>query len=115
MKKFGIVYLYHLNAPLSDRHTARHYIGFCSGDLNARDAAHRARIGSRFLAVAVERGIEFHCVRAWRGTRHDERYLKRWHNAAYFCPICRAAAGKRLLSVARLNEIDPAQYLANKG
>lgn len=105
MKRIGIIYQYHLDAPLNDRKPSRHYTGFCeSGRLAERDATHHKGVrhahnqngelvatgAARFLQVAVERGIGFHLVRTWRGTRDDERRLKRNGHAADMCPLCRA-------------------------
>lgn len=122
----GIIYLYHLDAPLNPTRPSRHYIGYCSGNLAARDAVHRAGLRSshqhngklvttgaaRFLQVAVERGIAFRLVRAWRGTRHDERYLKHQRNSPMLCPVCRAAVGKHPRRVTRLEDLDLTQAIA---
>lgn len=83
----GYVYLLHLDRPISDRHTARHYIGFCS-DLAARIQKHERGNGSRFMNVARERGIGFTVVRVWRGDRVFERWLKNKKNAPCLCPVC---------------------------
>ena len=97
-------YLYHLEKPLGQAqddatraarglpprkkdytpHT-QHYIGL-TGDLDKRDNAHRSRKGSRLLAVAQDRGIDFHVVRTWDGNREKE--LKRRKDARQLCPIC---------------------------
>lgn len=105
MKRIGIIYHYHLDAPLNEEHPRKpaHYIGFCEfGRLEERDRAHHR--GQRwthesggelkhtgaaaFLAKAVERGIPFRLTRTWRGTRDDERRLKHWKHGRALCPIC---------------------------
>lgn len=104
MKRIGIIYQYHLDRPLSDRKPSRHYTGFCElGRLAERDRVHRRGVrwthdqngvsvpsgASRFLQVAGEREIGFRLVRAWRGTREDERRLKRQGHARDMCPVWR--------------------------
>ena len=88
----GIVYLLHLERPLSPDHTAQHYLGWTS-DLAARAQAHRAGGGARFTEVAVEREISFCVVRAWYGGRDFERRLKRRKEAPRLCPLCGPALG----------------------
>lgn len=127
MKRLGIIYLYHLDAPLNVAHRGRprHYVGFCEfGQLPKRDKTHHK--GERwqhqwngevkhtgaaaFLAAAVTRGIEFRLVRTWRGTRDDERRLKRQKNAPLFCPICHPQPRR----VGFLDEIEITAALAAK-
>lgn len=74
-----------------------------NGELTATGAA-------RFLQVAVERGIGFHLVRAWRGTRADERRLKRNGHAADMCPVCSA----RPRQITFIDEISVEAALATK-
>lgn len=83
-----VVYLIHFERPISDRHTAQHYIGSCS-DLESRLAEHVAGAGARLTQVAIERGISFVVVRTWAGGRREERKLKARKNAPKLCPICR--------------------------
>lgn len=127
MKHLGIVYLYHLDAPLDAAHPTqpRHYGGFCEfGRLPERDQTHhkgerwthewdgeKKHTGAaRFLAVAVERGIDFRIVRTWRGTRDDERRLKQQKNFPALCPIC----NPRPRQVGFLDEIDVSAAMAAK-
>ena len=84
----GVVYLLHFDAPISDRHTCQHYLGY-SEDLLPRIWAHMHGDGARLTAVAKERGIGFVVARTWEGaTRTDERKLKDRHAAPALCPIC---------------------------
>ena len=59
-----MIYLLHFEAPISDRHTTQHYLGF-TDDLDARLEQHRAgvRSTSRLCQVAKERGIGFTLLR----------------------------------------------------
>jgi len=126
-QRLGIIYLYHLDAPLDLAHPGqpRHYLAFCEfGNLPERDATHRS--GKRwthdhngelkhtgaalFLAVAVARGIGFQVVRTWRGTREDESRLKAWKDAPSLCPIC----AQRPRQVNFLDEIDVATAMRPK-
>lgn len=125
MKRIGLIYQYHLDEPLNDRKPSRHYTGFCEfGRLAERDRIHRRGVRSahdqngetvytgaaRFLQVAVERGIGFQLVRVWRGSRDDERRLKRCGHAADMCPVC--SAKPRQISF--VDEIDINVALAEK-
>jgi hypothetical protein len=80
--------LIHLDAPLSDKHTARHYLGYCR-HVPSRMEAHRKGTGSRFMAVARERNISWVIARIWPGDRSFERKLKRQKMGPRLCPICR--------------------------
>ncbi|CCH02060.1 hypothetical protein FAES_4060 [Fibrella aestuarina BUZ 2] len=80
----GEVYLIHLNTPMSH---AQHYIGWAK-EVEKRLFHHRNGTGSRMLAVAAQRGIDFDVVRRWIGDRHFERKLKNRHKARMLCPIC---------------------------
>jgi predicted GIY-YIG superfamily endonuclease len=85
-----VVYLVHLDQKLGSSHPlggARHYLGQTQ-DLEQRLETHRAGLGARILAAAVERGISFDVVRTWDGGREVERRLKRQHNAPKMCPRC---------------------------
>src|SRR3712207_3017914 len=85
----GYVYLLHLDAPLSKKHTAQHYIGF-TRHMPSRMVAHRTgRSRARFMQVAHERGIGFRIARIWPGDRTFERKLKSRHEAPRLCPICK--------------------------
>ncbi len=83
------VYLLHFTQRISERHTTQHYLGWTSGSLEARIAAHRAGRGARLCAVARERGIGFVLARSWDGAdRRMERKLKRWRCSPRLCPYC---------------------------
>ena len=120
MKRVGIIYQYHLDRPLNDRKPSRHYTGFCElGNLAERDRVHRRGVrwthdqngkcvptgAARFLQVAGEREIGFRLVRAWRGTRDDERRLKRLGHAAEMCPVCCGERGRRPRVVSFLDDV----------
>jgi hypothetical protein len=84
------VYLVHLDQRLGSDHPqggAQHYLGQTI-NLDQRLECHRAGLGARILAAAVERGISFDVVRTWPGGRAEERQLKRQHNAPKLCPRC---------------------------
>ena len=88
----GTVYLLHLDAPISEHHTAQHYIGWAR-NLDARIEHHRGGTGARFTQVAGERGIGFDVVRTWEDVdRNFERKLKDRHAAPRLCPVCAAKA-----------------------
>ena len=88
-----MLYVVHLDGALvmDDRRSARHYIGFTDSEVNIapRMDAHARGDGSRFLAVANERGIAWHLVAIYKGTRVDERLLKNHKHSERFCPRCR--------------------------
>lgn len=90
------VYLLHFASPISESHTAQHYLGFAE-NLPARIAAHRHGTGSRFCQVAKEREIEFEVARIWEGDRHLERSLKEKKHASRLCPICNPKAAQLAL------------------
>ena len=82
------VYLLHLDRPLSERHTARHYIGYTK-HLPSRMEAHFKGRGARFMQVVKERNISWCIARIWQGDRLFERQLKNRKEAPRLCPICR--------------------------
>lgn len=86
----GYCYLLHFSAPISDKHTCQHYLGYTSRRLGLRISEHRKgyRSAARLTQVAKERGITFTVVRTWRGTRGDERRLKNRKEGPMLCPIC---------------------------
>ena len=84
------VYLVHLDQKLGSENpkgSAGHYLGQTQ-DLAKRLETHRAGLGARILAAAVDRGIGFEVVRTWPGGREEERALKGLHNAPKLCPRC---------------------------
>ncbi len=88
------VYLLHLHRKLAH---SQHYIGFTT-NLDKRLTDHLCGMGARFMEVCFERGIEWKLARTWQGDRAFERWLKRKHGAARFCPVC---AGKKALNRAK--------------
>lgn len=127
MKRVGIIYQYHLDAPLDPEHwrRPRHYTGFCElGNLAERDRTHRrgerwAHLqngeivhtgAARFLQAAVEKGIGFRLVRTWRGTRDDERRLKQLGHAPDMCPVC----SRRPRVISFLDEMSVEAALSSK-
>lgn len=95
----GFVYLIHLDAPLSPKHTSRHYIGWAF-NVSSRMQQHFKGRGSRFMAVAKERGISWQLAATWPGDRTYERQLKQKKHAARLCPICKQAHDPRQLTLA---------------
>jgi len=87
----GYVYLLHFDKPISEHHTAQHYIGWAYR-LDSRMQQHLRGRGARFTQVARERGIGFVIAATWPGDRTYERTLKQKKHAARLCPICKRAA-----------------------
>lgn len=87
MSRQGFIYILHFERPIADGHPCQHYAGWCK-DLAARIQSHEHGSGARLTEVAAERGISFTVVRAWRGSRIDERWLKNQKRAPEFCPHC---------------------------
>jgi len=85
----AFVYLLHFDRPISENHTAQHYLGYTTS-LKKRIASHEeGTSGVRLLEVAKERGIGFTVVRTWSdGTRKLERQLKDGRHGSRLCPIC---------------------------
>lgn len=86
----GYIYLIHFDQPIAKGHQARHYLGF-SKDIAIRIQAHWSGRGANLTKVANERGISYRIVRAWKGTRNDERRLKNQKNTPRLCPCCNEA------------------------
>lgn len=84
----GTVYLLHFQTAFKH---ARHYTGWAS-NLDARLGHHRRGTGARLLQVLAEQGIDWQLARTWKGSRQDERRIKKQHNAPRLCPICKAQA-----------------------
>jgi predicted GIY-YIG superfamily endonuclease len=86
----GTVYLLHF--PEAHPSGARHYIGWSTDPLK-RLEAHRNGRGSRLTVWMFRAKKPIELVRTWEGkTRGDERRMKRRHQAARLCPMCRPAA-----------------------
>lgn len=97
MKSSGYVYLLHFHTPLAGgAKSSSHYVGW-SRHYAYRIAQHRAGAGARILQVCADRGIAFdvaiviseleHAGVTYRGTAL-ERYIKRQHHHARYCPLC---------------------------
>jgi predicted GIY-YIG superfamily endonuclease len=91
---------------LSDKHTARHYLGY-TRHLPSRMEAHLTGRRARFMQVARERRISWQISRVWPGDRTFERKLKNRKEAPRLCPICRAQppAGQLTLDLDPLNDL----------
>jgi predicted GIY-YIG superfamily endonuclease len=87
----GYVYLIHFKTRISPKHTCQHYLGYTKDSIKRRLEEHKAGKGARLTQVAVERGIDFEVVRAWKGSRALERKLKNRKNSRELCPVCRGA------------------------
>lgn len=98
------VYLLHFQRPISQAHTAQHYLGY-TDDLQRRIEEHRAGRGSRLCEVAKERAIPFVVVRIWPGGRTEERQLKRRKNAPKLCPLCHQPPAVTDLSWESIDEL----------
>lgn len=91
-QNIGSVYLLHFSAPISERHTTQHYMGWAKS-LPARIAHHRAGSGARLTQVAREKGIDFTVARTWDNVdRNFERKLKNGKRGPRLCPTCQEAA-----------------------
>lgn len=87
----GTVYLLHFQQPYTSPNgakTIRHYIGWAS-NVERRLAHHQAGTGARVMAAVCAAGIAFTLARTWPGDKTLERRLKRQHNHADLCPLCR--------------------------
>ena len=101
----GYVYLLHFDRPISEKHTAQHYIGWAY-HLSSRMQQHLSGRGARLTQVAKERGIGFTLVAVWPGDRSYERKLKNQKRGPKLCPICRRAHDPSQLSFVRDLEED---------
>ncbi len=90
----GTIYLIHFSAPLGTaRKQALHYLGWAdTWRLDVRFAEHCAGRGAKITAAARAHGITFTFFVIAKGTRDDERTLKRRRKHKLLCPICQAAA-----------------------
>ena len=89
-----MIYLIHFERPLFH---ARHYLGFCENDLEARIERHMSGHGSKLMRAVVQAGIDFDVVRVWpHGDRKFERWLKQKKNTPKLCPICNPQINQRM-------------------
>lgn len=104
------VYIIHFDEPISPDHTCQHYAGYAD-DLWFRARMHLGGKGARLTQVAKERGIGMRVVRAFYGTRDDERRLKNQKNTPKYCPVCNPDASApgwmKELSINELEELLP--------
>lgn len=84
------IYLLHFEEPISEDHTAQHYVG-STNSLAARMQSHRLGHGVRYIQVAHERGIRFEVARVWLGPRTLEYRIKNRKSAPRLCPLCSAS------------------------
>lgn len=88
------VYLLHFFTPISNKHSAQHYLGF-SVDVDRRIQQQRRgkkKVAANFCVVAKRRRIRFVVVKIWEnGDRKLERRLKNQKNHRKLCPICNGA------------------------
>lgn len=98
----GWIYTLHLDRPLgtTGRNSATHYTGWTT-DLLGRLLDHRAGAGARMMAYCKAAGIGWHVGALRRGSRSDERRLKRQHSASRWCWTCQARAAQRAVTVGR--------------
>lgn len=95
----GWIYTLHLHTPLGrgGRNGALHYTGWaCDWGLLDRLQSHAHGNGARMMAWCAAQGITWHVGHLQRGSRTDERRLKK-HGAARRCWTCRygrQSAGK---------------------
>ena len=82
----GVIYLLCFERLYGNH--CRHYLGWTQ-DLGARIQAHRTGNGSRLMTAVATAGIGFEVVTTWRGTRADERRLKKGKHLDRRCPRCR--------------------------
>jgi len=92
----GFVYVIHARRRL---HHARHYVGF-TRNLPSRITQHLTGQGAHLTNAFNYYGIAYEPVPAQAGIVHVmpggydlEAYVKSWHRARQFCPVCRARAG----------------------
>ena len=92
------VYLLHFTVKLGNPRTphgeAQHYIG-TSTNVETRLHEHLAGTAAAITRAAVLHGAQLLIVRTWKGSRHEERRLKRRKEAPRLCPLCREAARQR--------------------
>jgi predicted GIY-YIG superfamily endonuclease len=107
MTPTGTVYLLHFEQPGPGG--AMHYLGFTL-DLNARFDAHWKGRGAALTRAIRRAGGTFRLVATWSpAERADERRMKRRHQLARLCPVCRPAA------LARHREYERGRRAKRKG
>lgn len=84
--QMGTIYVLHIDPPFKH---ARHYVGWTPRDVEQRLEDHLRGSGSPLIRAAVQQGHDVILTTTFEGTRDMERYLKKKHGAAAFCPLCR--------------------------
>jgi len=85
----GFVYVIHARRRL---HHAHHYVGF-TRNLPQRLTQHLTGQGAHLTNAFNYYGIRYDVVHVMPGGYDLEAYVKSWHHARQFCPVCRARAG----------------------
>ena len=85
----GWVYVIHASKPLCH---AQHYVGI-TWDLETRIIEHLTAAGAALCNAFNFYRISWDVVHVMRGGYDLEAYVKSWHGARAFCPVCRAGAG----------------------
>ena len=85
----GFVYVIHAAKLL---HHAQHYVGI-TWDLETRVIEHLIATGAALCNAFNFYGIRWDVVNVMPGGYPLERYIKRFHGARPFCPVCRSQAG----------------------
>lgn len=83
-QEVGYIYLLHFDPPYKH---ARHYIGWAR-NLEGRLAHHEHGTGANLCRVVKLAGARLVLSRVWKGTRDEERALKRRKDAPSLCPHC---------------------------
>jgi hypothetical protein len=95
-----MIYLLHFAKIIGDlgnpHGQARHYIGWCSGNIEDRLAAHKRGDGAAITAWLVTHAIGWQLVRLWVGNGDLERKIKNRKEAPGLCPICNPDGWHRL-------------------
>ena len=95
----GTVYLLHFEQPVgSEKHSAKHYVGYTTRDVEERLEEHRATKwqptgecnGAHLIGAANYHNIPFHLAKTWKGGRSLERKLKKTKKLKNYCPFCSA-------------------------
>ena len=90
--EMGSIYTIHFDKPLgtSGRNAAQHYTGWAK-NWKQRFARHQnGTSGVPIINAALRAGITFQVVDVRRGTRDDERRMKRNGHHVRRCSICKA-------------------------
>lgn len=96
-----LVYQLHFDRPYWQAGKARcqHYVGYTKRTVDERMAEHQAGKGSKLVAYALRRGIDFRVVLVEvytdrQSARAREQQIKRNSCAKRLCPICQSEGGR---------------------